>query len=146
LVVGVIRGRGAGCGGTRGVSRGSPVLLRNWCRVSALALIAGHDGSRRAGKERQGGGSERRAYSLALDTVRETEELLRGVSRRVVGAGGASVAGQVKLCGCATCCQALAAANPQRDHVNNYVKRLVLKHEPRSLAPLRAFEWRKLKD
>lgn len=34
---------------------------------------------------------------------------------------------------------ALLVAHLQRVDVNNYVKRLVLKHEPRSLAPLRAF-------
>lgn len=122
-------------------SRGRRVVLRNGCLASALALVAGHDGSRRAGEACQGGGSETRAYSLALDTVRETEAELRGVSRRVVGAGDASAVGQVKLCCCATCYQAFAAANPQRDHVNNYVKRLVLKHEPRSLASPRAFGW-----
>ena len=44
----------------------------------------------------------------------------------------------------ATCCQSASAANPQRVCVNNHVKRLVLKHEPRSLAPLRVFEWIKL--
>jgi hypothetical protein len=122
-----------------GLSRGFRVLLSNRCRASALASVAGHNGSRCAGKRRQGGGLERGAYSLALDTAHETEEKLRGASRRVVGAGGVGAVGQVKLCCCATRCQASAAANPQRDYVNNYVKRLVLEHEPRSLAPLRAF-------
>lgn len=134
-----------GAGGRRSRSLAHPrvrrVRLRNGCPSSALASVAGHDWSRPAGEGRQGGGSERRAYSLALNTVGETEAGLRGASRRADGAGGASAVGQVKLCCCATCCQALAAANPQRDHVNNYVKRLVLKHEPRSLAPSRAFGW-----
>jgi hypothetical protein len=58
------------------------------------------------------------------------------------GLAGASDAFQGKtLWRDATCCQSCVVANPQRVHVNNYVKRLVLKHEPRSLAPLRAFGW-----
>lgn len=143
VVIGGWRDQGArrwiGRHDAQGLSRGLCVLSSNCCRASALASVAGHDGSRCAGERRQGGGLERGAYSLALNAAHETEERLRGASRPVVGAGGAGAVGQVKLCCCATCCQACAAANPQRDHVNNYVKRLVLKHEPRSLAPLRAF-------
>lgn len=100
----MIRRCGGRCVGDAVLSRGCPSLAHNGCRAAALALVAGHDESRRARKRGQGGGSERRAYSLAPDIVRETEERLRSVSRRVAGAGDASVAGQVKLCCCATCC------------------------------------------
>jgi len=74
-------------------------LRRNGCRASALALAVGHGGSRCARKGRWGGGSERRAYSPATNIVHETEVKSRGASRRVVGAGGRGVVGQVKLCG-----------------------------------------------
>lgn len=60
------------------------------------------------------------------------------------GLAGASDASQGKtLWRDATRCHTCVVANPRRVHVDNYVKRLVLKHEPRSLAPLRAFGWRK---
>lgn len=59
-------------------------------RGRALACAAGHRESSEARKWPQGGGVERRAYSLRSNIVSETEERLRGVSRRVVVDGGAS--------------------------------------------------------
>lgn len=81
-----VGGWGAAGGGSRAVA----AVLGDVGRARALACAAGHRESREARKGPQGGGVERRAYSLRSNIVSETEETLRGVSRRAVVDGGAS--------------------------------------------------------
>lgn len=143
MAVRVITVRGDRLARWRVTPRSGASLRGDGCRAPALARAAGHGGSSEAREGPHGGGAERRAYSVRSNIASETEESqLRSASRRAAWVGRCErcVTGEC-LWRDATCCQTCVVANPRRVHVNNYVKRLVLKHEPRSLAPPRAFGW-----
>jgi hypothetical protein len=120
----------------------APVLVTLAARLHS-PVVPGMGGRRGLREGAGGGGALGRAYSPCSNSRLETEELncrAQAGARRGL-AVRAWLLSQESCC--ATCYQACVAAHLQRVHVNNYVTRLVLKHEPRSLAPLRAFGWRK---